>query len=172
MDIQPWDMVEIEDLGYEVIIRRSNTKHGLSHIPEYKTWKAMKNRCNNPKATGYQDYGGRGIKICDEWDKSFTAFLNHIGEKPSPRHSIDRIDVNGNYEPGNVRWATRWTQNINQRLRKDNKSGYKGVSWETESGKWVVQMTLSNGRKKFGRYNSLGAAVVARKKLEYRYGIR
>lgn len=86
---------------------------------EYKTWKAMIYRCTNPKATGYQYYGGRGIKVCDEWLNSFEAFLNHIGRKPHRKFSIDRINNDGNYEPGNVRWATQTQQFYNSRLYFD-----------------------------------------------------
>lgn len=66
----------------------------------------MKARCSNPNATRYNSYGGRGIRVCTEWVNDFAAFLAHIGPRPSARHSLDRINVNGHYEPGNVRWAT------------------------------------------------------------------
>ena len=74
----------------------------------------MKGRCLNPKSTGYKYYGGRGISVWPEWVDSFEAFFTHIGEKPTPEHSLDRIDVNGNYEPGNVRWATTFEQAVNK----------------------------------------------------------
>lgn len=74
----------------------------------------MKLRCCNPKATDYDRYGGRGITVCERWLSSFDAFLADMGPRPSPRHSIDRIDGNGNYEPGNCRWADGKTQNRNK----------------------------------------------------------
>ena len=83
--------------------------------PEYRSWHGLKARCLNPHATGYANWGGRGITVCDRWRDSFENFLADVGRKPSPRHSLDRTDVNGNYEPGNVRWATPSEQRRNQR---------------------------------------------------------
>jgi hypothetical protein len=79
---------------------------------------AIIDRCENSKNKCFSIYGGRGISICREWRESFEAFLSDMGQKPSPSHSIDRIDVDGNYEPGNCRWATPREQNLNQRPRK------------------------------------------------------
>lgn len=78
----------------------------------------MRNRCFNPKNKVFKHYGGRGISVCDRWRDSYAAFLQDMGRKPSPKHSIDRIDNDGNYEPGNCRWATAKEQNNNQRPRK------------------------------------------------------
>lgn len=74
----------------------------------------MKRRCLNPNSTDWPRYGGRGITIAPEWRDDFAAFFKHIGPKPSPSHSIDRVDNNGNYEPGNVRWALPEVQRINR----------------------------------------------------------
>lgn len=82
---------------------------------EYRAWSDMKTRCTNPKCNRFEIYGGRGIKVCDDWMNSFELFFEHIGEAPSPHHSIDRIDSDGDYEPGNVRWATDEIQSRNRR---------------------------------------------------------
>lgn len=88
---------------------------GRSASPEFTAWLAMLGRCNNPNNNRFSYYGARGIRVCAEWANDFAAFLAHIGPRPSPQHSVDRINVNGNYEPGNVRWASRVEQCRNKR---------------------------------------------------------
>ena len=77
----------------------------------------MRERCNNPTHMSYKNYGGRGVAICERWDK-FENFFADMGERPSPKHSLDRIDNDGNYEPNNCRWATRSQQNGNRQHTK------------------------------------------------------
>lgn len=83
--------------------------------PEYRSWCHLKNRCQNPNNAAFRFYGGRGITVCESWSNSFESFLKDMGRKPSSKHSIDRIDVNGNYEPSNCRWATQMEQSMNKR---------------------------------------------------------
>lgn len=94
--------------------RASSYKHGWSNTPTYRTWTAMKSRCADPRNASYPAYGGRGISVCERW-LDFEAFLADMGERPSLDHSIDRIDADGNYEPGNCRWLTRAEQNARRK---------------------------------------------------------
>lgn len=126
--------------------------HGYARIgrvtPEWRCWASIKTRCTNPRYSKYKDYGGRGIKVCEEWMNSFETFLKHIGPRPSSRHTIERIDNDGNYEPGNVRWATRKEQSANQRVRHTSHF----VTW---NGKRV---SLAQLAKETGfNYNTLRA---------------
>jgi hypothetical protein len=89
--------------------------HGKTKTPEYKAWCDMKDRCSNDARDDFKWYGGRGITVYPEWMDNFDTFLKDIGKKPSPRHSIDRIDNSIGYFPGNCRWATQKTQQNNRR---------------------------------------------------------
>lgn len=89
--------------------------HGVWQTPEYRAWRGIIRRCTLPTNPAYSKYGGRGIQVCDRWRLSFHAFVEDVGMRPSPELSLDRIDNDGHYEPGNVRWATRKTQQRNKR---------------------------------------------------------
>jgi len=99
--------------------RAISTSHGMCRTLEYSTWASIKERCQNPNSKDYHRYGGAGISLYQEWADSFSSFYAYVGPKPSLGHSIDRINVYGNYEPGNVRWAT-----LSQQARNKRKSRY------------------------------------------------
>jgi hypothetical protein len=83
--------------------------------PLYKTWQGMKNRCLSPSNKAYPGYGGRGITVCDRWKNSFHAFVEDMGMKPTPKHTIERVNNDVNYEKSNCVWATKAEQNRNKR---------------------------------------------------------
>lgn len=124
--------------------------------PEYRVWAAMKSRCKNPRDSNFKRYGARGIDVCEEW-KLFNNFIQDMGRRPSDKHSIDRVNVNGNYEPGNCRWATLTQQALNQRLRIDNTSGYKGVSLNYK--KWTPYVFYQGTTYPFGSYRTAEEAA-------------
>src|SRR5262249_11363120 len=96
--------------GSSTSCRCRQRTHGLKDSPEWQAWQSMKTRCLNPNYPGAHNYSGREITVCAEWLDSFVAFFAHVGLRPSPEHSLDRIDNERGYEPGNVRWATRLQQ--------------------------------------------------------------
>ncbi len=100
------------------IIYKMRLVHGLSRTPEYRIWAGIKQRCCNPARHDFDRYGGAGIGLCKEWAESFSAFFDYVGPRPTPKHSIDRIDGSKGYEPGNVRWATPEKQAQNSSLAR------------------------------------------------------
>jgi hypothetical protein len=117
---------------------KARATHGLSKHPLYRVWSKMLGRCFCKTNKKYPIYGGRGVTVCERW-RSFPNFLSDVGERPSPYHSLDRIDTNGNYEPSNVRWATQDTQQNN---RRDNRLFTIGGQTKT-SAEWARKYGVS-----------------------------
>jgi hypothetical protein len=111
--------------------------HNKTLSTEYRSWQMMKNRCCNPKYANWNIYGGRGITVCDRWLNSFENFVADMGLKPTPKHSIDRIDGSGNYEPSNCRWA-------NKKEQAENTSRNVFVKLNGET------LTISDAARKIG----------------------
>lgn len=102
-------------LKIEMFVARKGELHYQSRTPEYSAWSHMVQRCTNPSSKSYKHYGARGITVCERWRTSFVDFLADMGKRPTNEHSLDRIDNDQGYEPGNCRWATIHTQNTNKR---------------------------------------------------------
>jgi hypothetical protein len=108
------DVRSIVMAGKNSIAMPSRVTHGMADSPEYRVWCHVLARCGTATDAAYDNYGGRGITVCDRW-LTFTNFYADVGPRPSPQHTLERIENDGNYEPGNVRWATRKEQNRNKR---------------------------------------------------------
>ena len=139
------------------------TKHGLESNKFYNTWYMMVARCNNPENKNYKNYGARGITVCEEWldVANFVAWA----ESTHPNIegvTLDRIDNDKGYSPENCRWADKITQNINQRVKNTNKSGFVGISWNKKTLTWRASITLARVRVSIGSFKTLEEAVLAR----------
>jgi hypothetical protein len=129
------------------------TRHNMARSKIYKRWAEMLNRCRNPNSSKFPDYGGRGIKVCERWH-DFACFLADMGMPPADDSELDRVNNDGNYEPGNVRWANRMVQVRNQRKRKGATSQYRGVSYaSTRRGKkWQAEIKIGPSRRLLGLF--------------------
>lgn len=154
-------------------IRERSLKHGHTKqyklSPEYQSWRSMIKRCTQIKNVAYHNYGGRGIKVCDRWIERFENFFEDMGKKPSPNQSLDRIDVNGNYEPGNCKWSTGFEQSRNQRLSRKSNSGVRGVSWNARDKLWYAVINVDKKRKHIGCFKTKEEAIEERRKAELKY---
>jgi hypothetical protein len=135
-------------------------ENALRRVPEYRVFHHAMSRCNNPKNIVYAYYGGRGIKFLFT---SFAQFIAELGPRPKGR-TLDRIDNDGNYEPGNVKWATRGEQNKNKRKYTHKMRSGTGVSWHKRSGKWIVYLWYFNKPIYLGLFKTKKEAKAARQK--------
>ena len=139
-------------------MKRIREDHGMCGTAVYISWYGMKTRCNNKRDK--INYSNRGISYCSRWER-FSNFYADMGDRPKGM-SLDRVDNDKGYSPENCRWATRLQQNNNQRIRKDNKSGVRGVHWSINQKDWIVKFKSKN----IGCFKSFNKAVKCRKKLE------
>lgn len=138
-------------------------RHKLSSHPLWGVRKNMITRCYNKNYRKFEHYGGRGIIVCDEWKNNFVSFYEWaINNGYEFGLSIDRINVDGNYEPSNCRFTTQTIQTRNtQRIRPSNTSGYRGVTFRKSSNKWVSQISVSYKKISLGYYDTAIEAAIA-----------
>ena len=142
--------------------KQAPTKHNLVGTKLYNVWKDIKRRTLNPKFKYYLDYGGRGITICDDWKNDVKSFYDWAMSKGySDDLSLDRIDNDGGYSPENCRWTTRTVQSRNTRVRKDNKSGYKGVSFRKDKNKYQTYININSRRIHLGYFQTAVEGAIA-----------
>nr|WP_150959353.1 AP2 domain-containing protein [Aneurinibacillus sp. XH2] len=137
--------------------------------PEYTAWYCMIQRCTNPKNKDYPNYGGRGITVCNRWVNSFESFLEDMGEKPSPNHSVERKNNNAGYSPENCTWADKVQQSRNQRTARNNRTGVRGVYWEKRHEKYYSKITVNKKEIYLGSFDTIEEAAETRIKAEQKY---
>jgi len=151
---------------YNVGEDHPNYKHGLSHTPLHWLWGGIKDRLFNNAHQEYSSYGGRGISMHKPWIHNAKLFCDYVASLPyfgEKGYSLDRIDNDGHYEPGNLRWTTRHIQNTNQNLKKNNTTGFVGVYYQAErSFPWLARIGINNKYVRIGRFKTKLEAAIAR----------
>ena len=160
-------------------IRLAHKKHGLSKHQLYKAWVDMMHRCYNKKLPHYKNYGGRGIKVCQEWHdpSNYISFCESQKNYNKYNHTLDRIDNNGDYTPINCMYRSRHHQSANQRMPNANTSGFIGVNFRKDKNKWRSYISINGKQNNLGHFsNPIDAAVVRNKYIIenklYEYGLQ
>ena len=155
-------------------LKSENKIENLDHIQRRvrirDIFKQMKYRCYNLNNRSYNDYGGRGIKICDEWLESLDNFYNWaINNGYDDTKTIDRINNNGNYNPNNCRWVDRTIQSRNRRMQKNNTTGYRGVTYNKRNNKYQSRLSVNNKKIHLGYFNTPEEASKAYEEAKKKY---
>jgi len=142
----------------------------LPNHPLYTIWAGMISRCENPRNPKFKSYGGLGIKVCRRWRGSYHAFAADVGLRPSQRHSLERINTDGDFAPGNTQWASPTQQSFNRRKKSTNTSGVTGVYYHKKHERWHATITINKKRHHLGWFIHKPDAVLARAEAEARMG--
>lgn len=155
--------------GDPLVTHKHRSRRVYENHPLLFVWRSIRNRCVNPKSKYYSDYGGRGITLCLRWQgvAGFSNFVSDMGERPSKKHSIDRINNEGPYSPENCQWATMHQQTANRR----GNNVCVGVSWITKRQKWSAKITVDRKTHCLGEFIDLQEAILARKNAELKFNI-
>lgn len=146
------------------------TTHGKANTRIYSIWEGIISRTTNPNSSRWHRYGGRGIKACETW-LQFENFYKDMGEPPTNKHEIDRIDNDGNYEPSNCRWVLPIQNTYNKGPRTTSTSQYKGVYYDKNRNKWVAKVHKDNKKVFFKRFETeIEAAQAYNEQAKIHYG--